>query len=109
MINSKLTLDILDLIFDGEKDIELFKNQIKYLNISEIEFTGVGAFISFGYEDEVYKYKAFKELQNSELKNEDRIVILNGVEIKNENLEIESDVMIRIEDGIIEPRSRGYP
>jgi hypothetical protein len=102
MINSKLTLDIFDLFFDGEKDIELFKMQINHLTISEIEYTGVGAFISFENDEEVYKYRAYTDFVNSDFVNENRLAMLDGIVIKNESLNIEASAMIRIEDGIIE-------
>jgi len=97
MIESKLTLDILDLFFDGEKDAELFKMQIKHLTIVEIEYTGIGAFITFESDKEIYKYKA-----NSDSVNENRLTILDGIVLKNKDLNIEANVMISVDDGIIE-------
>ncbi len=102
MVESKLTLDILDLFFDGEKDAELFKMQINLLTISEIEYTGVGAFISFKSDEEIYKYRAYSDFTNSDFVNENRLTILDGIQIKNDSLNIEASAMIRIEDGIIE-------
>jgi len=102
MIESKLTLDIIDLFFDGEKDAELFKMQINHLKISEIEYTGFGAFISFENDDEIYKFKAYSDFENDDFENENRLTILDGIVIKNESLNIEASAMIRIEDGIIE-------
>jgi hypothetical protein len=102
MIESKLTLDILDLFFDSEKDAELFKMQINHLTISEIEYSGVGAFISFKNDEEIYKYRAYSDFQNGDFVNENRLTMLDGVVIKNESLNIEASAIIRIEDGIIE-------
>ncbi len=102
MIDSKLTLDILNLFFDGEKDTELFKTQTGYLTISEIEYSGVGAFITFENDEKINEYKAYSELKDSEFANENRLTILDGIIIRNEELNIEASAMIRIEDGIIE-------
>ena len=102
MIESKLTLDIIDLFFDGEKDAELFKMQINHLKISEIEYTGFGAFIGFENDDEIYKFKAYSDFENDDFENENRLTILDGIVIKNKSLNIEASAMIRIEDGIIE-------
>lgn len=102
MIDSKLALDILNLIFDGEKDTELFKKQIDYLTVSKIEYSGVGVFISFESDAKIKKYKAYSELKNSDFANENRVTILDGIIIRNEELNIEASAMIRIEDGIIE-------
>jgi hypothetical protein len=96
MIESKLTLDILDLFFDGEKDVELFKMQIKHLTIFEIEYTGIGVFITFECDEEIYKYRA-----NLDFINGNSSTILDGIVLKNKNLNIEASVMIRLDDGII--------
>ncbi|MDR6969160.1 hypothetical protein J2X31_003187 [Flavobacterium arsenatis] len=97
MIYSRLAFDILDLFFDGELNAELFKNQIKDLNIYEIEYTGFGAFISFKNHPEIYKFRA----QYGSLK-ENKSIISDGVIIKNPTLNIEASAVIFIEDGIIE-------
>ena len=84
------------------KDTELFKKQIDYLTVSKIEYSGVGVFISFESDAKIKKYKAYSELKNSDFANENRVTILDGIIIRNEELNIEASAMIRIEDGIIE-------
>lgn len=102
MIDSKLTLDILNLFFDGEKDAELFKAQIGYLTISEIEYSGFGAFITFESDEKINKYRAYSDFKDSDFANENRLTIMDGLIIKNQELNIEASVMITIENGIIE-------
>jgi len=102
MIESKLTLDILSLFFHGEKDAEFFKKQIAHLTVSEIEYSGVGVFITFENDEKIYEYRAYSELKDIDFKNENRLTILDGIVIKNKELNIEASAMIHIEDGIIE-------
>jgi hypothetical protein len=101
MIDSKLTHDILNLFFDGEKDEELFKTQIAYLTIREIEYSGFGAFITFESNEKIKKYKAYSEFADTDFTNENRLTILDGIIIRNQELNIEASAMISVEDGLI--------
>ncbi|REG97959.1 hypothetical protein [Flavobacterium aquicola] len=89
MISSKFIIDILDLILDDEKEAKLLRNQIGFLTVTEIEHTGIGLFINF--ENELKK-ECFKV---------DKNLTFDGVEIKNEELNILADAILHVKDGII--------
>ena len=91
MIISTLINDIFDLAFDDIQESNQLRQQIKFLTIGETEHTGVGLYLHFLKDNEIYKYKVSKE------KN----ISLNGVEILNEKLGILADVIVHIENGII--------
>jgi hypothetical protein len=57
MINSILINDIFDLAFDDIQESNQLRHQIQFLTIGETEHTGVGLYLYFLKDNEVYKYK----------------------------------------------------
>lgn len=92
MIQSTLILNILDLTFDGYEYAELLRKQIPFLTEGEKEYTGTGLFIDFIAEEGIYKYRITGN-------DNERI---NGVEIRNEELNILADADVCLKNGIIE-------
>ena len=89
MIDSKLTLDILDLILDDETEDKSLREQIDFLTEIEIEHTGIGMFIYF---ENVFKNEESNIYGNS---------VLVGVELTNEEQNVLADVMLHVENGLI--------
>ena len=90
MISSKLVIDILHLILDDDEVENSFREQIDFLIESSKENTGIGLFINF--ENEL-RDKYFKIGKN---------LIFDGVEIKDDELNILADIILHIKDGIID-------
>ncbi|WP_375562982.1 hypothetical protein ACE193_10800 [Bernardetia sp. OM2101] len=93
MIQSQFVYNILDLLLDedeGENEIKA-RLQLEYLTENHYEYTGVGVFIGFVYDEGIEKHKV----------TEDKL-ILSGVEIKSDELEIGADVHLFFTNGIID-------
>ena len=102
MIKSQLLLDTFDLIFDELKSTDLLQKQIQYLTIGETEHTRVGLFINFIKEENILNYKAEYENFSNILENGDVCERLDGVELKNEELDILADISVNLKNGIID-------
>ena len=89
MIESKFTLDILDLILDDEAEAKSLREQIDFLTETEIEYTGIGMFIYF---ENVFKYEKLSNHRNS---------VYNGVELRDEKQNVLADVILHVENGLI--------
>lgn len=90
MIKSKFIVFIFDLLLDYD-DAVAFKKQVPYLSETDIEYTGVGAFISFSHTEEIYQHRV-----------ETDAVVFDGVWINSKELTAESEAMVHIKDGIID-------
>ena len=89
MIESKFTLDILDLILDDEAEAKSLREQIDFLTETEIEYTGIVMFIYF---ENVFIYEEPSNHRNS---------VYNGVELINEKQNVLADVILHVENGLI--------
>lgn len=102
MITSQLILDTFELVFDGNESKDLLNKQINYLSIEKVDHTGVGLFIYFAKDDNIYSYKV-KDVNDSKTSvNRGINEPLCGIELKNEDLNILADVIVHINDGIID-------
>jgi hypothetical protein len=102
MITSQLILDTFNLIFDGHKSRELLDKQINYLSIGKLDHTGVGLFIHFTKDTNIYSYKINEESGSKTTDNQGLNEPLIGIELKNKDLNILADVIVHIKDGIID-------
>jgi len=89
-IESKYIKNILELICDGDDEALFAKNQIYYLIENNIEYTGVGVFIDFKFENEINNYK---------IKNND--LVIGGVNIISEKYKIDALADLFFKNGII--------
>lgn len=89
MISSKFIIDILELILDDENVSKSLHEQIDFLTDTEIKHTGIGMFIHF--ENKLVE-KYLKLGEN---------LTLNGIEIKNEKLNILAEAILKVKDGIV--------
>jgi hypothetical protein len=102
LINSQYILDIFDLAFDDHSESELLRKQIPFLTMIDIDHTGIGAFIHFFSDNQIQQFK----LDTSNATNFDiegnPTSMLDGIEIKNENLSILADAIIWLKNGLID-------
>lgn len=101
MIVSQILLDTFDLIFDGLKSKHLLQKQIQYLNIRETRYTGVGLFVNFIHDEEIFVYKSEFENFSNIHANGDVWERIDGLEFKNEALDILADISVHLKNGII--------
>lgn len=101
MIKSQLLLDIFNIMFDDLEYEENLRNQIQFLEVNETEHTGIGLFVNFKKKQEIEKYRvSIEKNENGNFEIIDSIR-LNGVELRNIQLNIEADVDVVVKDGII--------
>ncbi len=86
MIHSKYILDILDLSFDEFEFEDLLRQQIPFLSEKDEKHTGSGLYIHFLVDKEIEKYKIPIDKVHSFDGDGNPTEMLNGVEIKNEEL-----------------------
>ncbi|WP_124980483.1 hypothetical protein [Nonlabens xiamenensis] len=91
MIKSKFIQDILTLLLDGDKDGEEVKEQLDFISETELNYTGVGVFISFEHAEGIEDFKTTKSN-----------LVLNGVTIKSPELEIGADSTLFFKNGFID-------
>ena len=102
MIKSTYILDIFDLIFDEYESAELIKKQIPLIKEESREHTGIGLFINFKGCEEIENYKTptlkfpVFDTDGNPIKR------LNGVEIKNDALDILADITVHLRNGLID-------
>ena len=102
MALSKLILDIFDLTFDDYEYGDLLRQQISFLRQSDQEHTSVGLFIYFKGEHGIEQYRVPTDKINSFDLEGDPIERLNGVEIKNEMLNILAEATVHLKNGFID-------
>lgn len=102
MIESQYILDILDLAIDDHSQSDLLRKQISFLTVSDIDHTGIGAFIYFSADDQIQQFK----LDTSNERNFDvegnPTDIIEGIEIKNPDVAILADAIIHLKNGMID-------
>lgn len=102
MIQSKYILDILDLTFDKFEFEHLLRKQILFLTEHKREYTGVGLYVYFIGDKEIENFKIpTDKILNFDIDG-NPIEILDGVEIKNERLNVFADTTIYIKNGLID-------
>jgi hypothetical protein len=102
LINSQYILDIFDLAFDDHSESELLRKQVPFLTMTDIDHTGIGAFIHFSSDEQIQQFK----LDTSNATNFDTegnpTNMVDGIEIKNSELSILADAIIHLKNGIID-------
>lgn len=99
MIKSKFILEILRLSIKDEKYEDLLFQQFQYLSLSEVEYTGTGAHISFKANSKIRKFRlttlqlneSFGDFSNQ----------FDKLELKNKSLNILADLTVYLTEGII--------
>ena len=81
----------MTLLLDGDKDGLEVKKQRDFITENQVNYTGVGVFISFSCEPEIEKFKASKQ-----------DLVLNGVTIKSPELKVGADSTLFFKNGIID-------
>ena len=101
MIVSPFILDIFDLAFDDLSSGDLLRKQIAFLSPGEKEHTTVGLFTYFVAARGIEQFRVPTDnITNFDVQGNpiDRI---NGVEIRNEELNILADASVQIKNGFI--------
>jgi hypothetical protein len=91
MIKSKLVLNIIDLLLETDEHESSLRKQLNFLQESQVEYTGAGAFISFESSEGIEDFRIPK---NS--------AIINGVKIESSELNIGGEACLFISEGIID-------
>ncbi len=102
MIQSKLILDIFDLIFDEIESEDLLRQQIQFLSEKSYEHTGIGMYVYFLADKEIEKYKIPTEKATNFDILGNPTEMINGVELSNEELNILADTTVHLKNGIID-------
>jgi len=102
MVNSKYILDIFDLTFEGLSSCDLLKKQIPFLSQGDNKHTGIGLYIYFVAEKGIQQYKVAASNTPTRDINGNVIEMLNGVEIRNLQLNILADATVHLKNGIID-------
>lgn len=102
MIHSKLILDIFDLVLDDHKSEDLIRKQIQFLSISQLKHTGIGLFINFVADTQVEQYKDTSERGGYIDIDGNPFERIDGVEIRNAELDILADASLYLTNGIID-------
>lgn len=100
MIDSELTLEIINLTLEGEKFEEQIRKQLDFLEETEIEHTGNGLSIYLSAQPGIEKYR-LNGVQLNELFG-DNITELTKFELFNKELNIQADTSVHFNDGIID-------
>ena len=90
MIESTFISDILQLLIEGNDNEARLQSQLPFLTESSREYTGIGAFVNFDHVDGIIQFKT--EQDN---------LILNGVTITTQELDMEANASLFFKDGII--------
>lgn len=91
MIKSKYVADILDLLLDGDDLGQNARLQLNFLTDTNYSYTGSGLFVTFEHSNGIEK-----------LRSDTDEAIINGVEIKSEEFDIEAEALLSINGGLIE-------
>lgn len=102
MIQSQLILDIFELLFDELGYEDLLKGQIPFLVVGSKEHTKVGAFIYFGHEKGIESFQVQAVGEPGFDSDGNLIARINGVELKNDNLEILAATTVHLKNGLID-------
>ncbi len=102
MIDSIFISDILNNIIEGETESHLLKSQINYLTIEKLNYTGTGVFVEFQNDINIENYRIDKDC------------VLNGLDIKSQELDIDAEAILFIRNGLIDyleiwSRRENYP
>ena len=102
MINSQYILDIFDIAFDDHSESELLRNQVPFLTMTDIDHTGVGAFVHFSSDNQIQQFKLDTSNATSFDNEGNPTSVVDGIEIKNSELSILADAIIHLKNGIID-------
>lgn len=91
LINSKYIANILNLLLDGDSEINSIRQQLPFLTDKEYNYTESGLFVTFSHTDEIQKYKGINENK-----------VLNGVKITSSEFLLEADAILFLKEGIID-------
>lgn len=86
-----MVLDLLELLLKGDSNGEVFYQQVPYLTISKVEYTGSGVFIHFTLLPDVEVYRASAPDRN-----------FDAVMICSEDLTAEAEAIVHIKDGLLD-------
>jgi len=102
MALSKYILDIFDLTFQGLSSGDLLTKQIPFLSQGDNKHTGIGLYIYFVAKKEIQQYKVTASNTSTFDANGNVTEMLNGVEIRNSQLNILADATVHLKGGIID-------
>lgn len=102
MINSQYILDILDLVFDDHSERDLLRKQVSFLTVTDIDYTGIGAFVNFSADDQIQQFKLDTSNATTFDIEGNPTSMVDGVEIKNSDLLILADAIVHLKNGIID-------
>ena len=91
MIQSKYINDILELLLDSDEDGLFASQQLPFLTESKFNYTGSGLFVSFEHNVGIEIYRA-----------ENKDLVLDGVNIKSDECQIEAQAILFFKDGLID-------
>ena len=102
MIQSEFIKNILDLTFDNYEFSDLLRKQIPFLSELDRNYTGSGVFVNFVSDKEIEGYKIDTDKVTNFDTDGNAIEILNGVEIRNDSLDILADASVYLTNGLID-------
>ncbi|MBN8856067.1 MAG: hypothetical protein J0H07_29675 [Sphingobacteriales bacterium] len=91
MISSKLVLDILDLLLDGDEYGKSLRPQVNYLTDAKYDYTGAGLFVTFQTSDGIEKYKRLEDGMR-----------LDGISVASSALGVGAMAQVFVSKGIID-------
>ena len=100
MIESDFIKNILDLTIEGEKFSDLLFQQIDYLKLKEVDYTGVGCYYYFEHSKEIEKYR----LNNTQLLDlfGNSCHMIQNIYVINQEININAQTMVWLEEGLID-------
>lgn len=102
MINSQYILDILDLAFDDHAASDLLRKQISYLTLTDIDHTGIGAFIHFQADTQIKQFRLDTTMATNFDIEGNPTTMVDGIEIRNPELSILADAIVHLKNGVID-------
>jgi hypothetical protein len=102
VINSKYILDIFDIAFDDHPSSDLLRKQIPYLTLTNIDHTGIGAFIHFQADNQINQFRLDTTMATNYDIEGNTTEMVDGIEIRNPKLSILADAIIHLKNGIID-------
>ena len=91
MIKSQYITNIVKLLLDFDEESRLTSQQIKYLTVDKLEYTGSGLFASFKHSKSCLDYKC--PIDN---------LVLTGLKITSAAYSIEADANLFFKNGIVD-------
>jgi hypothetical protein len=91
MISSPYILHLMSLLLDGDAEGVFAKNQMDFLEIIDLKYTGMGVFVSFSHTSGAEKFR----MANHNL-------VLDGVEIKSPELAAQANAILFFKEGIVD-------